>query len=144
VPTDNSLCCGIEGLTRRPGFSHHQVAADLSHLDPAGFREGLHGLLARDAREPSHASVPTFQIVSLASDCDHNLPCIGGCGPALNHFLIFGPQPCLDGFADILERLFLVPALRDASRKSGALSHNPAIFSFLESYVKQHMAQSIA
>ena len=53
-------------------------------------------------------------------------------------FLILCPEPRRNSFFDVLERLLLVPALRDAPGKCGAFGYNPAIFSLRESYVECH------
>jgi hypothetical protein len=52
--------------------------------------------------------------------------------------LILGPEPGLNGLFDVLKRLGLIFALRDTAGQRQALSDDPAVFGFLECYVKQH------
>ena len=56
----------------------------------------------------------------------------------LSGLFVFRPKPTRDCLADVLDRFFLIAALRDASGQSGTLDDNPAIFGFFESHMKHH------
>jgi hypothetical protein len=49
--------------------------------------------------------------------------------------LIFGPEPCSNGFSDVVERLFL--ALRYAAGKGWTLSDDPAVLGLFQCDVEE-------
>ena len=53
VPTESSLCCGMDRLTRTPGFVS-KMAAHLFRGKPAGFGKRLGGFLAGNIPQASH------------------------------------------------------------------------------------------
>lgn len=128
VPTDNSLCWGIERLTRRPGLDITKWLPTC----PTAFHPAFSKALAASLPEmlPSLAT-------RLDSDEDFALVCLRVFGRGL---LIFGPKPSGNRFLDVGQSLLLVLSLRDASGQSRTLGDNPAVLGFGECYVEYHAA----
>lgn len=107
-------------------FLHEDdVAPHLADPMPAGSFERGDSVASGDIGELAHVS-----------DSDDDGFCPGTLGQRRDGLLVFGPEPRGDRFANVLESLFFISALRDAARQRGALGHYPAVFGVYNRHVK--------
>jgi hypothetical protein len=128
VPTDNSLCWGMERLTRSPGFDITRWLPTWPIVCHAAFWKAF------------DASLPEM-LASRATwlDRDENF----GLLPmwiARGGLLIFRPEPRGDRFLDVGESLLFVLPLRHTSGQGRAFDNDPAIFCLIKLDVKDHNA----
>lgn len=126
VPMESSLCCGIERLTRSPGFDITRWLPTC----PTAFHPAFSKALA--------ASLPEI-LPSRATRLDgHEDFALIRPRVFRRGLLILSPQPRGNRFFDVGQRLLLVLPLRDASGQGGTLSDDPAVLSLGERYVEDH------
>jgi hypothetical protein len=129
VPTDSSLCCGTERLTRNPGLiittwlptwptTSHPA---LSKTRTACFLEILPSLPMR-----SHRYQDRIRTRPL--------------GPLSGGLLILRPEPRDDRLSDVRESFGLRLSLRDAAGQGRTFGDDPAVFSLFKNDVKDHFA----
>jgi len=126
VPTDSSLCWGIERLTRSPGF----VITRWLPTCPAVLQPAF-----SKARTASLPEILASRATGLDGDEDFALPRLAVTGDGL---LILRPEPCGDGFLDIGQCLLFGFPLRHASGQRRTFGHNPAVLRIGERYMEDH------
>jgi hypothetical protein len=127
VPTESSLCCGTERLTRTPGFTITRWLPTW----PIARHPAFSKVLAASLPEmlPSRAT-------RLNRDQDFELTDLARLGR--HRLLVFSPEPRGNRFLDVAERFLLILALGNASRQGRAFNNDPTVFCLRESYVKDH------
>jgi hypothetical protein len=126
-----SLCWGIERFTRMPDFTSTRWLPTW----PAAVQPARSKALAASLPEML-ASLTIEEGDVLHSDQNRIASGRGVAGG--ESLLIFRPEPCRDGFLDVLQGFLLVLALGDASWECRALGNEPTVFRLLECHMKHH------